>query len=222
MAILLHEQLLDGLSEDMKDLFLENFKKNNYKAGEYIFREGDSGDTLYLVEKGVVILKKSIIGTIEKELLSAKPGDIFGEFSFMDGRERSASAFVQEDAEVLSLSRAEFNGFIKKHPDVGLKVYENMIYILVNRLRHTNELYKTSIAWNLEITGTQKLNFNYIVDENISVRLELIDNRVFEGRILQLEKSDAGHEIILINKAGYIYMIPYHAIVAITNAHTSK
>ena len=222
MTISLHEHLLDGLSENTKNLFLECFKKQNYKAGDYIFREGDAGDTLYLVENGLVLLKKSIIGTIEKELLSAREGDIFGEFSFMDGRERSASAYVQEDSDILSLSRSDFDSFIKKNPEVGLKIYENLVYILVERLRQTNEAYKGAVRWNLEISGTQKLNFNYIVDESISVRLELLDNRVFEGRILQLEKSDAGYEVILITKSGQIYMIPYHAIISITNAHISK
>ena len=211
-------RLFDQLTEDEVSAFQEKFHKGEVASGEYIFREGDVGDKLYIVEEGSVFLKKRIMGDIEKKLFAATTGFVFGEFSFMDGGERSASAFVEEDASILSLGRSDLDVFIQKNPKTGAKLYRNLLYIVVERLRRTNEAYRHAVRWSLEITGTQKLNFHYLVSEKIDIRVELTTGRVFEGKVLQLEKSDAGYEVVLSDEAGNLALVPYHAIASVTLA----
>lgn len=208
--------LFDHLDQNEENLVMERFKKENYAAGEYIFKENDSGDTLYIVEQGTVSLKKLIVNDYEKTLFVATEGLVFGEFSFLDGRERSASALTESDAVCLSLNRDGFDSFIKEYPEVGIKLYNNLLLTVVMRLRQTNEAYRDAILWGIEATGTQNLNFQDLIDENINVRLELRNNRVLEGRILQLEKSEAGYELIIADKSGAFTLVPYHAIDSVS------
>lgn len=208
--------LFDHLDENEEKLVMERFQRENYKTGEYIFKENDSGDTLYIVEQGTVSLKKLIVNDYEKTLFVANQGLIFGEFSFLDGRERSASALAENDAVLLSLNRDGFDAFIKEYPATGTKLYNNLLLTIVMRLRQTNEAYRDAILWGIEATGTQNLNFQDFIDENVNVRLELRNNRILEGRILQLEKSEAGYELIIADKSGVFTLVPYHAIDAVS------
>jgi len=209
-------RLFLGLDENERRAFMGKFKKNSFAQGEYVFKEHDSGDTLYIVEKGAVTLRKHITADIDKKIIAARHGFVFGEFSFMDAGERSASALVEEQSHLLSLARPDFDDFIRRYPKAGLKVYSNLLNILIERLRQTNESYRDAIRYSIEITGTDKLNFHYLITEDVNVRIELINGKTIEGKVLQLEKSEAGHELMLVNKMGNLAIIPYHAIITVT------
>ena len=214
--------LFHQLSDEELALFKNRFQKTAYQAGDYVFRENDVGDTLYIVEKGVVSLNQNITVDVEKTLFAATEGMVFGEFSFMDAGERSASARVDEDAELIFLKKDDFENFAQEHPAIGTKLYGNLLVILVDRLRKTNEAYRESIRWGLEVTGTLKLNFQYLITEDVDICIELTSGRTYEGRVLQLEKSDAGHEVIMLDRDGQLVLIPYHAIAAVTLASSGS
>ena len=210
--------LFHQLTDEERKLFRRQFKKNLFKSGTYVFKENDMGDTLYIVAKGVVLISRRIMVDVEKKIFVANEGSVFGEFSFMDAGERSASALAEQDAELLSLKRSDFDKFTDKYPTTGTKLYNNLMNILVERLRRTNDAYRDAIRWNLELTGSLKLNFQYLINEDVDISIELNSGRVLEGRIIQLEKSDAGYEIILLDRDGKLVLIPYHAAALITLA----
>jgi len=212
------ENLFHELSDEEVARFSQRFRKVKAAAGEFIFRENETGDTLFIVQKGLISMKRSISPDVDKEIFVANEGMVFGEFSFMDIGDRSATALVLEDAELLALKRDEFDGFIAENPSIGTKIYSNLLYILVERLRRTNDAYRDVVRWNLELTGTRQLNFQYLITENVDICLDLISNRIIEGRVIQLEKSDAGYEIIMLDRDGKVTMIPYHAIATISLA----
>ena len=209
-------RLFHDLEEQESQQFLKCFETGAATAKEQIFREGEHGDTLYIVHKGLVSLSKNITADIDKKLFSARPGTIFGEFSFMDRGDRSATATAEEDSSLLILKRDVFDEFAVNNPKAGAKLFQNLLGIVVERLRRTNEAYRDAVRWGLEITGTQKINFHYLITEDVDIRIELVNGKTFEGKVLQLEKSDAGYEVILVNKLGKLAIIPYHAILSVT------
>ena len=77
---------------------------------------------------------------------------------------------------------------------------------------------RDAIRWGIEATGAVTLNFQNIITENINIRLELNNSRILEGRILQLEQSDAGHELVIADRSGVLTLVPYHAINAVSVA----
>jgi CRP-like cAMP-binding protein len=206
------DSLFDRMAEKEEKLVMDKFKKVDVKSGEYVFKENDSGDTLYIVEKGTVSLKKLIINDYEKTLFVATEGLVFGEFSFIDGKERSASAIAEKDSALLSLEREDFDAFIQEHPLTGAKLYNNLLGTIARRLRMTNDAYRDAIRWGIEATGAENLNFQNIITENINIRIELNNNRRLEGRILQIEQSEAGYELIIAEHSGVLTLVPYHAI----------
>jgi CRP/FNR family cyclic AMP-dependent transcriptional regulator len=139
------ESFFRHLNEDEKKLVMERMHKESFSVGQYIFKEDNTGQRLYVVEKGAVSLIKSIGGDLDKTILIAPEGSIFGEFGFIDGRARSASALVSVDAVLLSLDRKDFEALFDQFPATGKKLYNNLLLTITQRLRRTNEAYWKTI-----------------------------------------------------------------------------
>jgi CRP/FNR family cyclic AMP-dependent transcriptional regulator len=135
------ESFFCHLSEDEKRLVMERMRKESFSIGEYIFKQDDAGERLYVVEKGAVSLIKSIGGDLDKTVLIAPEGTIFGEFSFIDGRTRSASALAAGDAVLLSLDRKDFDALFDQFPAIGKKLYNNLLFTVTQRMRQTSEAH---------------------------------------------------------------------------------
>ena len=119
--------------------------KESFSIGEYVFKEDDTGERLYVVEKGAVSLIKSIGDDLNKTVLIAPEGTIFGEFSFIDGGTRSASALVTVDAVLLSLDRKDFDALVEQFPAIGTTLYNNLLFTVTQRIRRTSEAHWKTI-----------------------------------------------------------------------------
>jgi CRP-like cAMP-binding protein len=133
------------LDESEKKVVLERMQRESFSMGEYIFKQDDSGEKLYVVEKGTVSLIKSIGNHLDKTVLIAFEGTIFGEFGFIDGRTRSASALVIADAILRSLDRKDFDVLNKEFPAIGTKLYNNLLVTVTERIRQTSEAHWKTI-----------------------------------------------------------------------------
>lgn len=109
------------------------------KLGEYIFREGDEGERLYLIAQGAVRISRNIPGSGEEALVVLKEGAYFGEMSLFDGQPRSTDAIVDSRCLLLSITRAAFVELMEADKDLAYKVLSAMVRILSERLRTSNE-----------------------------------------------------------------------------------
>lgn len=208
--------LVQGLKTNEMRLFLKCFHEESYSAGSYIFKENDDGDTLYVTESGTVSLRQWImLGGVEKTILTAERGCVFGEISFMDRRGRSASALVEEEAVLQVLGRSDFDNFTKENPGAGLKVLDSLLRIVVDRLRVTNEAYREALQQGLHVIGGDLLNFQHLITQNVRIRMGLLSGKTVSGMISQVIQSNAGHEVVVSDGGGNLIMVPYHAIASI-------
>ena len=117
----------------------------NTKSGTAIFRAGDTGDSLCLIESGRVRI--SITDGDGKLLTLAElaGGDFFGEMALIDGKPRSADATAIEDVRLAVLSREDFLSFVRGNPDIAVE----MITAVSHRLRRTDELLRQRVSRNI-------------------------------------------------------------------------
>jgi CRP-like cAMP-binding protein len=88
--------------------------------GNLICKEGDPGDSIYIISSGKVgIFKYSRKKQGDILLATLREGDFFGEFGFFSHRKRHASAKALADLEVLEISRDDFDEIAKAHPRIG-------------------------------------------------------------------------------------------------------
>ena len=138
----LFESLDDSAAKQLCEL-LETF---DCEAQKVLFRAGDAGDAMYLIERGKVRICVQATDGHEVTLTELGRGDFFGEMALLDGQRRSANAVVAEDARLAVLSREHFLSFVMGgNPSVALE----MLTALANRLRHTDELLRHSTTRNV-------------------------------------------------------------------------
>lgn len=114
-------------------------------AGSVLFRAGDAGDALYLIESGRVRISIHDADGHELTLAELKRGDFFGEMALLDGHARSADANVVEAAQFAVLAREDFLEFVRAHTDVALR----MLAAIANRLRQTDQLLRHRVSRNV-------------------------------------------------------------------------
>ena len=113
-------------------------------TGSPLFRAGDAGDSMYLIESGRVRIHIVDADGDDVTLAELARGDFFGEMAILDGKPRSASATVIEDARLAVLPRDDFLDFVRRNPDVALK----MLAAITNRLRRTDDLLRHRVSRN--------------------------------------------------------------------------
>ena len=102
-------------------------------AGTVLFREGEPGREMYVVQRGKVELTRR---SRERELhLAFVPvGEFFGEMAIINGRPRMATAVVVEDAELLVIDARTFETMIRARAEIAVR----MIRMLSSRLEQAN------------------------------------------------------------------------------------
>ena len=114
-------------------------------AGSDLFRKGEGGDAMYLIEGGRVRIHIRDREGEDVTLAELGGGDFFGEMAILDGKPRSASATVTEDARLAVLSREHFHNYVRRKPALALE----MLSAITERLRHTDEMLRQRVTRNL-------------------------------------------------------------------------
>ncbi len=104
------------------------------KEGEYIFREGDEADCMYLIHRGRVKISKSR-GNVEKRIQILEDGEFVGEMAIINSLPRSADALALEECELIRMDRASYSTTIEKNRQFAL----SFIQFLSKRLRDTTD-----------------------------------------------------------------------------------
>ena len=92
--------------------------RRRFGRGEVIFREGEPGDTLHVIEKGRVLIQISTIRGDKTTLSVRGPGDVVGELALFGGGRRTATVLALERTETLVLTHASLNRLRKEDPRV--------------------------------------------------------------------------------------------------------
>jgi uncharacterized membrane protein len=123
-----------------------DLRRRSFRAGETIFRQGDAGGSMYVIESGEVQIR--LFGDMAQalRLQDLHAGEFFGELSMFDQRPRSASAFALTDVVVVELEYDTFKAFLSSRPDTAMAIFRT----LSRRLRETNSMLTGQAARNVD------------------------------------------------------------------------
>lgn len=107
------------------------------KKGEYLFREGDPSEAMFVIKAGKLAILKSK-GNSEVALAEIGPGDMVGEMAFFDNKPRSASAKAATDTTVIELPFKSLNAQFKTFPEWSKAIMRTVN----NHLRNANQRIK--------------------------------------------------------------------------------
>jgi CRP/FNR family transcriptional regulator, cyclic AMP receptor protein len=127
--------IFSGLSpEQLVDLASVAVPRH-WESGEVIFREGDTGDTCYVVQDGSVRVTRNHSDGRTITLAELRPGDLFGELAMFDSERRSATVEAMEDTSAVALLAGDLRRLLIRHPEISIK----LLSAFADRLKAANE-----------------------------------------------------------------------------------
>jgi CRP/FNR family cyclic AMP-dependent transcriptional regulator len=105
-----------------------------FPTGTVLFREGDRGEEMFIIQSGKVKISKKIRG-VEKTLATLEKGEFFGEMAILNDKPRSASAETIEDSDMLVIDRKTFETLLRSNVEIAIRFIKR----LADRLRETND-----------------------------------------------------------------------------------
>jgi CRP/FNR family transcriptional regulator, cyclic AMP receptor protein len=155
--------LFSGLSPAELEELAKVAVPRTYEGGQVVFREGDQGDTCFVVRSGAVKITREHGGrTIA--LAELRAGDTFGELSMFGGEVRSATAQALEPTAAVALLAGDIRRLLAGNPEIALKMLETM----ANRVRATNQRLANQ-------------SFQTVAGRVAGVLMQLVDARQSEG-----------------------------------------
>ena len=106
-----------------------------FDRGEVIFREGDPGETLYVVRSGTVSIRRDSTDGRTLALAELRSGSMFGELAAFGGEVRSATAEALEPTALVAILGQDMQRVLRSDPDIALK----MLGALAERVRRLND-----------------------------------------------------------------------------------
>ncbi len=128
-----------GMSKTELRLIEKIVYLRNYHEGEVIFVEGEPGAGMYIIESGKVRICLGPHTDEEHEIALLEQGDFFGELALIDDHPRSATAVALMPTRLVGFFRSDLMSIINRSPRMGVRIQQNMLQILVRRLRVTDQ-----------------------------------------------------------------------------------
>jgi CRP-like cAMP-binding protein len=107
----------------------------DYPAGEIIIKEGDAGDTLFLMISGEVSVSKDMGGINEIEIDRMTDGEYFGEMALFEDTTRSVSIRTEKPSAFMVLHKQEFKEIVREYPQIALEICK----VLSSRIRRLHK-----------------------------------------------------------------------------------
>lgn len=132
-------QIFEGLSVSELGAIVSVTEEVVYPPGKIVIREGESGDTMYLIIKGEVSVIKGMGQPNEVELDRTGAGDYFGEMALFEDLVRSATIRTEQESRFLVLHKQEFKEIVREYPGIALEICK----ALSQRIRNLHEKIQT-------------------------------------------------------------------------------
>lgn len=126
-------QLLEGCSEELQIEFAKHMKEHRYNIGDIIVKEGEEGNTMFIIAEGIVDVQITIglqrdndhdgredIST--NRVACLVDGEYFGEMALLKGEKRNADIIARTDAVIYEIQRETVKRFVQEYPDFAEKL----------------------------------------------------------------------------------------------------
>jgi len=116
--------LFSDLKKEELSRVMEKIQAKRFARGKAICREGDPGNSLYIISHGKVAISRQQPGKGKIVLNELTDGDFFGEFAYFANARRQATVEALEDTEVLEMTKDELQRVIQEFPPVSKVLFK--------------------------------------------------------------------------------------------------
>src|SRR5688572_1623970 len=110
-------------------------------AGDYVFREGELGTEMFILQEGQVEILKTLDG-VDEQLAVLEKGDFFGEMSLLEDLPRTATARAVTPCKLIRIDGATFDQMLRNKPEIAVRIMRK----LSRRLRQTDQMLREALG----------------------------------------------------------------------------
>ena len=183
-----HNRLFEGIRPALLHKIAPELSIVRLRPGEVIFKEGDQGDSLFLVGEGSVKISKRGRGGEQETLGFIQPGNFFGEMALLDGEPRSAMATATESTVLGAVNDQAFQHILELAPS---RLHMNFLRSVSERLRSVNSRFITEVmrTERLSLVGSMANSIIHDLKNPICIMrccADLIANESTDPRLHEL------------------------------------
>ncbi len=139
--------IFEGLNDEELEKIFKLARIKLYPKDTMILKEGRLGGALHVIIKGKVKVTKNLEGKKDKLITTLGPQAIFGEMSLFDNLPYSANIVALEETRCMMISKEPFDEMLRADQLLAYKLLTQIITILSQRLRNTNEELVAITSW---------------------------------------------------------------------------
>jgi CRP/FNR family transcriptional regulator, cyclic AMP receptor protein len=128
--------IFDNLTKRELGILDRILHRREYLQDEVIFRQGEPGMGMYVVQRGTVAIMSE---SENQQLFEMQEGDFFGEIALLDDAPRSATAVARTNCTVAGLFKPDLFDLIDRDPRLGVKIVVRLARHLSGRLRQADD-----------------------------------------------------------------------------------
>ena len=152
--VLADVELFENLKSEDRNRFAEVVDCRPLAAGATLFKEGEPGESLFVVRSGEIELFIKDTAGQKIVLAIVRSGEVFGELALLDPGARTATAVALVDSELLELDREDLLLLFKKTPAAALQLLASMGHMT----RKADELLRTRVSRNANVEAEEQLS----------------------------------------------------------------
>ncbi len=135
--------LFSDLQKEELSRVLEKIQARRFSQGKTICREGDPGNSIYIISRGGVAISRSPSGKEKAVLNELHEGDFFGEFGFFSNARRQATVETLTETEVLEITQGDMAKIIQEFPSVSRVLFKFYKERVLDNLLASSALFQT-------------------------------------------------------------------------------
>ena len=135
--------LFSDLKKEELSRVMEKIQVKRFAKGKAICREGDPGNSIYIISRGKVAITRRPAGKEKTVLNELKEGDFFGEFGFFSNARRQATVESLTDTEVLEITQGDMEKIIQEFPGVSKVLFKFYKERVLDNLLAASALFQT-------------------------------------------------------------------------------
>jgi CRP-like cAMP-binding protein len=184
-----------------------------FPAGTVLFKEGESGREMYVIQSGKVKISKMVRGE-EQVLATLSAGEFFGEMAILNNKPRSATATTLEECKMLVIDPKTFEIMLKGNIEIAVR----MIKKLAQRLQEADDqieslLYKDANSRVVHTLTRAADSYGKQVEGGVKINITMED---LAGRT-GLELAQTQEIISRLEKGKLIKMVPDGIVISDAN-----
>lgn len=138
--------VFNGLPDEALEFLSSRTTVKVVPPGTVIVKEGETGDSFFLIGAGIVRVFKTAPNSVEVDLTLLGNGDFFGEMCLLETLPRSATVQADTETRLFCVSLKAFLDLYEQMPKHYSALLHNIAKDLANRLRRINEAYFKQMA----------------------------------------------------------------------------